>query len=96
MKLELDGECMSVIQCMDTQSENAADIEKQKKKNYYQEKTKFKIQEFMPPKVSFNVGQGCHYVEYQPDGASVPRSQQSYELANFLRQFQFCTDLRSN
>ena len=50
---------------------SAADIEKRKKKTTTKKKQGAKAKKVMPPKVSFNVGQGCHYVEYQPDGAKI-------------------------
>ena len=66
------------------------DIENRKKKTA-PKKQGTKAKKVTPPKISFNVGQGCHYVEYQPDGASITVEIKEPREAVYLYRCGNCT-----
>lgn len=72
---------------------SAADIEKRKAKNASKKKkaAAAKPKKVKPPKQYYNVGQACHYVEFQPEGAKITVAVKSPREAVYIYQCGKCT-----
>jgi len=69
---------------------NVEEIEQRKAKNAAKKKKKAAAKKVKPAKQYFNVGQNCHYVEFQPDGAKITVEIKRASQAVYLYQCGKC------